>query len=254
MTLGRCGEGSGWEASDRPVHAYTAGMCGRYDLDISTVAKVAGRMAKERWLQQLVEDRWRMYASHDVRPETKGPAVAAAGRPELESMRWGWHPSFMRGPLINSRWETVPTKNTFNLAFAECRCVVPATGYFEWQRDAKDKPLAKHMFRPVGGGFIRIAGLWTVEKGEEGPERRFLVITRPMVLYGAIHDRTPLILSPEATEVWLDPKAEERELFEAAATLGDDHLVVREVTFDKAAGKVDGPHLVEPLDKAWPWE
>lgn len=228
-------------------------MCGRYDLDIDTPATVAGRMAKESWLTQLGEERWTTYASHDVRPETKRPVVAGAGEPALEAMRWGWHPAWMRGPLFNARWETVPTKGTFKKAFAERRCVVPATGSVEWRRDATDKPQAKHLFRPVNGGWLRIAGLWSSEESPDGPERRFLVLTRAMALYGAIHDRTPVILSPAAAEVWLDPRAQEPELLDAAAALGDDHLVVRSVTFDTAAGKIDGPHLVEPLDGAWPF-
>jgi putative SOS response-associated peptidase YedK len=241
-------------------------MCSRYDLDISTPAKVAGRIAKERWLQQLAEDRWTKYASHDVRPETMRPVVAGPAVPKLGVMRWGWRLTWMRGPLINPRWETVPTKKILKRAFAERRCVVPATGYFEWQRDAK------FMFRPGDGGFIRIAGLWqevdippaqVVGKFPHPDvdhagikatiERRFLVLTRPGVLYGRVRDRTPLILSPEAAELWLDPKAQEAELFDAAGALNDCQLVMRRVTGDTAAGKVDGPHLVEPLDYSWPW-
>ena len=229
-------------------------MCGRYDLDLSTPARLAIRMGKEAYLRELGTDRWSAYASHDVRPETRRPVVAGAADAKLEAMRWGWHPPWMRGPLINARWETVPSKGTFKRSFAERRCVVPATGYFEWRRDAKDKPQAKFMFKAVDGGLLRIAGLWDEETAAEGSERRFLVLTRAMALYGDIHDRTPVILSPEAAEVWLDPAAPEPELLDAAAALGDDHLIAKEVTFDKAAGKIDGPHLVKPLVGEWPWD
>lgn len=228
-------------------------MCGRYELHLTESAR-ANRYAYERWLDSLFDDSWTSYQTHDARPETLRPVVAAASAPALERMRWGWHPSWMRAPLINARFETVPTKGTFKRAFAERRCVIPATGYFEWLRDDKDKPKAKYLFRGQGGTLLRMAGLWEDSIYKEVRERRFLVLTRAMVLHAHVHDRTPVLLSPAAAEVWLDPTAQEAELLDAATHLGDDHLALRSVTFDKIAGKTDGPHLSEPLDGAWPWE
>lgn len=73
-------------------------------------------------------------------------------------------------------------------------------------------------------------------------------------LHAHVHDRTPVLLSRAAAEVWLDPAAQEAELLDAASHLGDDHLALSSVTFDKTAGKTEGPHLSVPLDSPWPWE
>jgi putative SOS response-associated peptidase YedK len=228
-------------------------MCGRYELNLSHEAR-AHHFAYEEWLKLLYDPVWATSQSFDVRPETLRPVAVANGQaPDVRAMRWGWHPTWMRAPLINCRWETVPTKPTFKTAFAARRCVVPATGYFEWQRDEKDKPRSKYLFRSGEGGWLRLAGLWESTEHKGVTESRFIVVTRPMVLYGHIHDRTPVVLSPAAADTWLDPRAPERDLLDAAGDLGDDHLIVRSVTFDKAAGKSDGPHLTEPLDGSWPW-
>lgn len=83
--------------------------------------------------------------------------------------------------------------------FSERRCVVPSTGYLEWLRDEKDWPKAKYLFRGQGGGLVRMAGLWEESVYRDVRERRFLALTRSMVLHAHVQDRTPVLLVDVST-------------------------------------------------------
>jgi putative SOS response-associated peptidase YedK len=160
----------------------------------------------------------------------------------------------MKGLLINARSESAPDQGTFKAAVRNRCCAIPATCYDEWRRDAKDKPLAKFAFRRSDGGLLLMAGLWEEGDGAAGGEPRFLILTRAMEASAAIHDRTPVMLSDPAAEVWLDPGAGGAEVFDAARHMGDHDLVPREVVFSAAAEKRDSGELLTPLHAPWPWQ
>lgn len=105
----------------------------------------------------------------------------------------------------------------------------------------------------LSGRQLLIAGLWEQAKGPDGLERRFLVLTRAMNRYKAIHDRTPVLLTPAAAEAWMDPKAPDREVLEAARSCTDDDLIVRPVVSGPTRAVPEGPHLMESVGEAWPW-
>ncbi len=130
---------------------------------------------------------------------------------------------------------------------------MPATAYYEWRRDEKDRPLSKFAFREIDGGPLLIAGLWEDVEVDGGSERRFLVLTRAMEKFIEIHDRTPVLLSPQAAEAWLDPKASSAEVVEAAASMTDDDLVVRSVVSGPTKAVPEGPHLMESTGEKWPF-
>lgn len=99
----------------------------------------------------------------------------------LAAARWGWVRDFATGGrIINARWETATEKRTFAEAVERRRCVIPATAYYEWRRDERDRPLEKYAFLPASGGWLAMAGLYEDVPLHEGSERRFLVLTRPM--------------------------------------------------------------------------
>jgi putative SOS response-associated peptidase YedK len=132
------------------------------------------------------------------------------GARELALVRWGFVPSWSKdprrfGPLINARAEGLLDKGAFRGAIQYRRCLIPATGYYHWERSpaGKSRPW---LVRPRDGGLMAFAGLWDPWLGADGSEvDGALIIT---VDAGAdvagIADRMPAILAPSAFKRWLD--------------------------------------------------
>lgn len=140
-----------------------------------------------------------------VRTAPEGPA-----RRELALLRWGLVPSWAKDPaignrMINARAETAPDKPAFRSAFRRRRCLVPADGFYEWRKaGARKQP---YYVRLADGGPFAIAGLWERWEGPAGDVASCtLLTTGPNDLLAPIHDRMPVILSPDDYGTWLDPE------------------------------------------------
>ncbi len=134
---------------------------------------------------------------------------ALNGSREPVLVRWGLIPSWVKDPgdfttLINARGETAAAKPSFRAALRHKRCLVPATGFYEWT----GKPGSKqphHIYRR-DGQIIAFGGLWEHWMGPDGSEIETMAIlttaaNRDMT---GLHDRMPLILEPDQFEAWLD--------------------------------------------------
>ena len=135
----------------------------------------------------------------------------------LDLLRWGlvplWAKDLSSGPkCINARRETVATNNIFRDAFERRRCLVPADGFYEWQkRDGKTQPYA---IVPLPGSLFAFAGLWERWKNPDDGSivRSFTIVTGlPNALCAPIHDRMPVILAPEVWRLWLGEEEASRE-------------------------------------------
>lgn len=225
-------------------------MCGRYVLDPITGKGVP--MFPENVHQWRLRSRTAYAIEHDlagydIRPTTL--CAVALHSETLTAARWGWARDFATGGrIINARWETVTEKRTFSEAAERRRCVIPATGYYEWRRDDRDRPLAKYAFLPaVEGTLLAMAGLYEDVAGPDGVERRFLVLTRPMARYAEIHDRTPVMLSGVGEDAWLNPSASMGDILEAARSMGDDDLVPRAVASGPTKARPAGAWLMDEV-------
>jgi putative SOS response-associated peptidase YedK len=220
-------------------------MCGRYVLDPATGKSVPQYTAEpmRRFRYAVDHD----LAGYDIRPTTRC-AVVLPGN-ELTTARWGWSRDFATGGrIINARWETATEKRTFVQAVEQRRCVIPATGYYEWRRDDRDRPQEKYLFLPAAGErLLAMAGLYEEVETPDGPERRFLVLTRPMQRYAEIHDRTPIMLSEAGEEAWLDPTAPLADVLDAAQSMGDDDLMTRRVASGPTKARPAGPWLLDAI-------
>jgi putative SOS response-associated peptidase YedK len=137
------------------------------------------------------------------------------GRRELVPMRWGLVPSWWSKPLnelraatFNARPETVIDKPMFRDAFRRTRCLIPASGYYEWQ----DTPDGKqpYYFTRRDGQPITIAGLWDAWRDRQAAETVkscAMVITDANQFVAEVHDRMPVILEPEHFGPWLEGRA-----------------------------------------------
>lgn len=131
------------------------------------------------------------------------------GEARLEPARWGFVPSHQRDPKpklrpINARSETVASSGMFRGSFGRMRCLVPATGFYEWEGEAKAKRPV--LFEHAGGQPFCFAGLWSRwQPGpEHPPELTFTILTTaayPPV--SELHDRGPVVILPEDYPRWL---------------------------------------------------
>ena len=125
--------------------------------------------------------------------------------------RWGLIPGWAKdssvgSKLANARGETVADKPSFRNAFKRWRCLVPASGFYEWKTVAGRK--CPYYVRPKGGDqLFGLAGISEVWNGPDGPVRSFsLITTEPNELMRKIHDRMPVIIPADDYAAWLDPK------------------------------------------------
>lgn len=144
---------------------------------------------------------------------------AREDRPEgrfVGEARWGLVPSWAKdlsvgSRMFNARAESVADKASFRSAFERRRCLVPATGYYEWQvvgRDAKGKPRKQPYFiTPADGSVMAFAGLWEFWRSAEGESvvSTTIITTAAPERMAAIHDRMPLVLAASEWAEWLDP-------------------------------------------------
>lgn len=107
--------------------------------------------------------------------------------------------------MINARLETASTKPAFRDALKARRCLVPADGFYEWQRVGKAKQ--PYCFEVNDGELFAFAGIWDKWIDALGnPIETFTILTTtPNAVAATIHDRMPVILDPAAYDLWLDP-------------------------------------------------
>ena len=126
-----------------------------------------------------------------------------------DKYKWGLIPGWAKDPsignkLANARGETVAEKPSFRAAFKRWRCLVPASGFYEWKTVAGKK--YPYYIRPAGDELFGFAGITELWKAPEGHLRTFsLITTAPNEIMATIHDRMPVIVSVEDYEAWLDP-------------------------------------------------
>jgi putative SOS response-associated peptidase YedK len=131
-------------------------------------------------------------------------------RRELSLVRWGLIPSWAKdmsgaAMMINARSETAATKPAFRDPLTSRRCLVPADGFYEWQRRGKTKQ--PFCFEVNEGELFAFAGLWDRWKDPSGQWVRScsILTTTPNAVTSAVHDRMPVILDPDNYDLWLDP-------------------------------------------------
>lgn len=154
----------------------------------------------------------------DIHPTDLAPVIAPDrnGQPAIFPMQWGYN---ARSLLMNARVETAAEKPTFREDWIRHRCIIPASGYYEWEHlsapDSKPKTGDKYAIYPVHSTMTWLCGLYRIEAGLP----HFVVLTRePADSIRFIHDRMPLILSEDHLSSWLDPTTNPASLLPHAIT------------------------------------
>jgi putative SOS response-associated peptidase YedK len=136
------------------------------------------------------------------------------GKRSLSTARWSLIPSWQKADaklpfLTNARSEKAAEKPSFRTAFKKRRCIIPASGFFEWKTVGKDK---FPYYTRLKHGLMPFAGLWETWNSPEGPvDSAAILTTSSNLLVGALHDRMPCILEPGHFSHWLDPKEQNPE-------------------------------------------
>jgi len=220
-------------------------MCGRYAI---TSAPEAIR-ALFRYPEQP-----NFPPRYNVAPTQPIPVVRVyEGNRQFALMRWGLLPSWVKDPktftlLINARGESVLDKPAFRAAMKYRRCLIPADGFYEWKPVAGRKQ--PYYVTLKSGAPMALAGLcetWFGPNGEE-LDTAAIVTTRANRLLTPIHDRMPVIVPPEAFDLWLNCAEVDAETAAALiAPAPEDVLEAYEVSTAVNRTANDNAELVEPL-------
>ena len=194
-------------------------------------------------------------ASFNVAPTDEVYAVAHHdGERLLGTFRWGLLPWFAKdrkqaARAINARVETAAQKASFKDSFSRRRCIIPADGFYEWER--KEKGKLPHYIFAAGGGPLPLAGLWSSWKDPETGERLrtcTILTGRPNELVAPLHDRMPVTIPKELWEEWLDPESQDADVVRGLLDKASSPLLA-EYAVSTLVNKVQNniPELIDPL-------
>ena len=176
-------------------------MCGRFALKTPT-----SELASHFKLDEAVE----VSPRYNIAPGTDIPAIrhSPEGKRVMHLLRWGLVPHWAKDPSIgaklsNARGETVAEKPSFRDAFKRRRCLVPADGFYEWKAEGRLKQ--PYYFSMKDGEPFALGGVWESWRAPNGDILRTccLITTGPNEIMLPVHDRMPVIVSPENFEQWL---------------------------------------------------
>ena len=242
-------------------------MCGRYVIAYDPQTLVAGFSLTRI---QPFDRRW------NVAPQSAVPVVyqTRGGERVAELMRWGLLPHWAKDPALgaklnNARRESLADKPSFRQALRRRRCILPASGFYEWQAisGADGKPAKQpHYISPVGAPLFAMAGLFEAwrpplaagrsddsdESGENDARKWVLtccVITSAAnALMAPLHDRMPVMLPPEHWAAWLDrSNTEPAALAPLMQGLPAGAMQAWPVARTVGRSSADGAGLIEPL-------
>lgn len=203
-------------------------MCGRFALT----------EVPEEFLDLIPPDWPPLRPRYNIAPTDGALVVLSEKRavPEAAMLRWGLVPRWARDAsmgvrAINARAETVAEKPTFREAFAKRRCLVPATGFYEWRSAGPKAPKTPFYFSSARKGrALVLAGLWESWRGDGIELRTFAILTTSAnQTMRPIHDRMPVILDAADRDRWLDVDADPDSLHALLRPAPNDLLEPRQV-------------------------
>lgn len=210
-------------------------MCGRFTL------KSPGRIKFDRISGS---NRPLLFPRYNIAPSQSVLAIVQRGvEREAAFLQWGLIPSWSKDTkgFINARSETIEEKPSFSESFQRRRCLIPADGFYEWQRSGK---IAQpYFFQMKDESPFAFAGIWDEWQGEGSSIASCAIITTMAnALLSPIHDRMPVILRSEAHDTWLNGESESvRNLL---TPFPASEMTSHAVSYDVNHPKIDDEHLV----------
>ncbi|HEY7090573.1 MAG TPA: SOS response-associated peptidase [Tepidisphaeraceae bacterium] len=180
-------------------------MCGRY-----TLIRLADFTDMFPWIRP--PEAPATPSRYNIAPTQPVAVVPNDGRNRVDFFHWGLVPSWAKDPsignrMINARVEGLSEKPAFRAALRRRRCLIPASGFYEWKKSPDGKSKTPMYIRMRDHKPFAFAGLWEVWHAPDGLSLRSCVILTcpPNKLLESIHDRMPVILDPDDYQRWLEP-------------------------------------------------
>ena len=224
-------------------------MCGRYvsKTDADGIARLF--VVDQRHVDALIP-------SYNVAPTDEVPAVVEhADQRHLVTFRWGLVPHWAKdrknaARMINARSETAADKPAFRDALARRRCIIPADGFYEWER--RDGRRLPWFFHRDDRRLLGFAGLWATWRGPDSTDapvlRTCTILTttaeQPM---SRLHHRMPVMLEPENWQRWLDRSVDAPGVEDLLRPSQPKGLSAYRVAAEVNAVTNNGPHLLDPV-------
>ena len=217
-------------------------MCGRFVM-IEKEAKVMQTFEIQQ-LEIMLEPRYNICPSQEI-----PVIVQQEGLRILEMRQWGFIPFWAKKPkpIINARSETVSKKPFFLQAFRKQRCLIPATGFYEWAKEEGQKQPYFICLKPENpeelNSMIAFAGLWDSWISPEGELKRTCAILTVSAnsLMQKIHHRMPVILTPKNGSKWIEPSLTEATTEKLLIPFNAEKMVSW-----KVSKKVNNPTFDDP--------
>jgi putative SOS response-associated peptidase YedK len=229
-------------------------MCGRYAF-YTPIEAVTRLFAVSAVHAHDIAPRYNIAPTQEVpivrlSPFLEEDAAHAPSR-ELGLARWGLVPFWAKDAkignrMINARAETVAQKPAFRSAFRHRRCLVPADGFFEWQRTASGKQ--PWYIRAISGEPLAFAGLWELWDPPDGSAPLAscaIITTRANAFMQPLHDRMPVVLDERGRDAWLDQALAPSELVALLGPVPEDMLEAWPVSRRVNSPFNEDPSLVE---------
>jgi putative SOS response-associated peptidase YedK len=219
-------------------------MCGRFTFQPTEA--FYGRFQIVNRLDGLV-------ARYNIAPGQMVPVIIANSPRQIMLMRWGLIPHWAKEEktaykMINARMETLTQRPAFRSLLTANRCMIPASGYYEWKAEARGK--TPYYIQPTSHEFFAFAGLYDVWTNPDGEEiHTFTIITKDADgLVAQLHNRMPVILDRDLEDAWLDTEITSTSdvlgvLERSAGVILDAYPVSRMVN----KPSVDGKELIQPM-------
>lgn len=239
-------------------------MCGRF-----TQKSERKIISLEFYIKDFLSD---VLVNYNVAPSQDAGVIVRDNVYRYVRYRWGLVPFWSKDPkignrMINARSETVAEKPSFRNAFAKRRCLVPADGFYEWKKENEYK--TPYYIYHATGKPMSFAGLWeswtpqAEPKGQQpeadlfssGEEKPPPLHTFTIITTGAneklkeLHDRMPVVITPEMRDVWLNPDTHTDQLVELLQPLPSKEIEFHEVSRIVNTPQNNSQECIEPHNK-----
>jgi putative SOS response-associated peptidase YedK len=219
-------------------------MCGRFTLE--PTAKFYKRFGIANRLPELGP-------RYNIAPGTMVPVIVATEEKRLVLMRWGLIPHWAKDEktaykMINARVETLTTRPAYRGLLSSHRCVVPASGFYEWKAEGRGK--IPYFIHPSHEEFVAFAGLYDVWRpaGTETEISTFTIVTTEAdTVVGRVHNRMPVMLRRELEDAWLDPDRPAAAALEILRASRSVPVEAYPVSTRVNRPSIDDASLIEPI-------
>jgi putative SOS response-associated peptidase YedK len=219
-------------------------MCGRFTFQPTEA--VYKRFQLSNRLDSLT-------ARYNIAPGQMVPAIIAHSPRRIVRMRWGLIPHWAKDEktaynMMNARIETLTQRPAFRGLLSHNRCLVPASGFYEWKAEGRDK--TPYDIHPEDQPYLAFAGLydvWITPRGEE-LSTCTIITTEADPFLARLHHRMPVVLEQDLEDDWLDPEIRSaREVLDMLERSTGVRLDVYPVSRMVNKPSVDGQELIRPI-------